>query len=495
MWLRKWCFFLIFCAGTALASGGDLPRVDENIDPAKSFWADHVHYAYPHQFARVADGQGRMWEIAYLDVFRGPPEARAKAPVLVLLHGRAMNSGYWGELMEKPLAAGWRVISIDWSHGGKSLPKNLDLPVVRSFDDVRQIVFNLVVKHLGIAKASYLGHSMGGQLAAGYALRYPTQVERLVLYAPGGLGTFPAIERNGFRYDDPELVKQPEKFLTAWKAGILPSIGSTQEQVERSFYVPARPGSMPYLQRGSALSEFMVASRAGVLRGNPRERERFQQAYAWDTLAALSECRLEDADSLPNRVVRLKVPTMLALGLKEPIVSLDSVQPVYLLARSNQSPIQIKLYENAGHIIHTDLPGQFSADVLAFLQTGKVAEPVYAGGALYPERKPLAALPAEVQRFKERAEVAWSKRDLEQIQLAIYHPEFREDGQSLKERLDFFASFVGMVSSWQLNVYDVQRQGETMVLDIDVKNNFGVFPGKIILKQAAGEWLSYGNQK
>ena len=121
------------------------------------------------------------------DRFKGTAAEKSKAPVLVLLHGRAMNSGYWGQLLEKPLAAGWRVIAIDWSHSGKSLPKNLNLPVNRSLEESRQLVFDLVVKQLGIHKATYLGHSLGGQLAAGYAIAHPENVERLVLYAPGGL--------------------------------------------------------------------------------------------------------------------------------------------------------------------------------------------------------------------------------------------------------------------------------------------------------------------
>jgi len=494
---KHFTYVILWLAFSSGVLAAEMPYVDADIDPAKSFWSEHVHYAYPHQFARVADGQGRYWEIAYLDVYHGEAAQKAKAPVLVLLHGRTMNSGYWGELLDKPLAAGWRVVSIDWTHSGKSLPRNLDMPVVRSLDDVRQIVFNLVVKHLGIARSSLLGHSLGGQVAAGYALRYPEHVERLVLYAPGGLGSIQSIEVKGFRFDDPELVKQPERFMAAWKAGILPSMGATQEDVERSFYKPARLGTMAYLQRvdSDRLNDFMVASRAGALRGNPRERERLQQGYAWDTLAGLSECRVEDANSLPNRVVRLKVPTMLALGTKDPIIPEDSAYPVYGMARSYKSPIQIKLYQNAGHFIHTDLPGPFAADVLAFLQSGAVPGPLYQG--VMAERVPLtlAELPADLRRYKERAEMAYVKRDLEEIRRVIFHPESREDGQTLKERMDFIASLLPMLTSWELLIYGFKSEGEMLAVDAAIRNNFGTFPWAMVLKKVDNEWLSYGNQK
>ncbi|HEX7552995.1 MAG TPA: alpha/beta hydrolase [Geothrix sp.] len=482
---------IALCGG---ALGAELPRVDAVIDPTKSFWAEHVHYAYPHQFARVADGQGRMWELAYLDIYRGEAAQKAKAPVLVLLHGRSMNSGYWGELLEQPLAGGWRVVSIDWTHSGKSLPRNLELPVVRSFDDVRELVHNLVVKQLGIARASYLGHSLGGQVAAGYALRYPESVERLVLYASGGLGTIMPIEINRFLFDDPDLLIHPERFLQALKTGILPSMGATQEEVEASFYKPARMGSLPYLKRGGPLSPFMVASRAGVLRGEPRERERFQQAYAWDSLASLAECRLGDAQSLPNRIVLLEVPTMVALGFKDPIVPVDCAQPLHLSARIHQAPIQIKLYANAGHFIHTDLPGPFTADVLAFLHSGTVPGPLFDG--VFATRTPLAAteLPKDLRRFKERAVQAYASHDLEEIRRNVFHPESLEDGQTLKERLAIVASALPNMTSWDLAIYGFKYEGDKLTVDAEIRNSYGVYPWLMVLKQMDGEWLSYGNQ-
>ncbi len=266
------CAALMLCAAAFSRAEMASPYVDAQIDPEKSFFTNHLHYPFPHQFATVKDSQGRQWELAYADLFQGAAAAKEQAPALVLLHGRAMNSGYWGKLLEAPLAAGWRVVTIDWSHTGKSLPRNLSLPVNRSMDDARQLIHQLVVGQLGIRKASYLGHSLGGQIAAGYALRFPDNVERLVLYAPGGLESVPEMKINGVRLDDPALENSPQAFAAAWeKLRNFLSMGETQEAVERSFYT-SRPGTLPYLQRGSRLADFMVASRASALRGHPAER-------------------------------------------------------------------------------------------------------------------------------------------------------------------------------------------------------------------------------
>ena len=508
MHLKFLCAALMLCAASFSRAEMAQARVETPIDPAKSFFADHVRYAFPHQFADLHDSQGRRWELAYADLFQGDAAAKERAPVLVLLHGRAMNSGYWGKLLEAPLATGWRVVTIDWSHTGKSLPRNLHLPVNRSFDDVRQLVHQLVVDRLGIRKASYLGHSMGGQIAAGYALQHPENVERLVLYAPGGLESVPELRINGVRIDDPALAGSPAAFAAAYdKVRNVISMGATPEAVDKSFY-SARPGTRPYLQRGAELSDFIVASRAGILLGNAAERERFQQAYAWDSMAALMETRADDDNSLNNRLSRLKVPTMLTFGLQEPTIPIpgsgnsnlvsDVVQPFYTMARLRKAPVQIKLYEGAGHFIHTDLPEKFSADVLAFLQTGKANAPVYVGDPeryLPPPRKALTSLPEDVQHFKTQYEQAFISQDLDAVG-QLWRTDFRQDGESRDDRLAFFKSFIAGISRWEMVVYGIERQDDLLILEMEVRHTFGTAPPtRMVLKQQDGEWRVYGNQQ
>ncbi len=507
MSIKFLCAALLLCAAVSPRAENLRPHVDAHIDPAKSFFAEHVHYAFPHQFAKVSDSRGQQWELAYADLFRGDAAARASAPVLVLLHGRAMNSGYWGTLLEAPLAAGWRVIPIDWSNTGKSLPRNLHLPVNRSLEDARHMIHQLVVEQLGIRKASYLGHSLGGQVAAGYALRYPDNVDKLVLYAPGGLESTPEMTVNGVRLDDPALADSPQAFAAAWeKLRDTISMGATAEAVERAFYT-SRPGTKPYMQRGSELAGFIVASRAGALRGHPAELERLHQAYTWDSISSLMETRAGDENSLNNRLSRIKTPTLLALGVKEPTIPVpgtgntnlvtDVVQPFYTMARLRKAPVQIKLYADAGHFIHTDLPEKFSADVLAFLQTGQAAPPLYAGDPqtyLPPPRAALQSLPEDIRHFKRQYEQAVLSQDLEAVR-QLWRADFREDGRTREDVIAFFKTFISGVSRWELIVFGIERKDDLLVLDMEVRHTFGTTPVTMVLKQQDNAWRVYGNQQ
>ncbi len=359
------------------------PWVDAEIDPAQSYWRDHVHYPWPNHVAQVPDGRGRIWEIAYVDLYLGSGRREA-APTLIMLHGRGMNSAYWGALLDRPLAAGWRIVAIDLPHAGKSLPGNLHLLPTRSLEDIRAVVHHLVAGQLGIARATYLGHSLGGQAAAGYALEHPEHVERLVLYAPAGLELIHPMVVDGVRLDDPQLADDYDTFYNAWtKIGPVVSMGRTVEAIEQSFYAPLWPGAGTYLQRGDPLAEYIVASRSGILRGNPAECERAAQMYTWEIFASFIECRHEDAGALPRRFSEFSMPTLITIGLDETIylgaatgnkdLVRDVVAPLHADIRRLKSPVSIKLYPGGSHFMHVALGQQLSGDMLAFLQGDTLA--------------------------------------------------------------------------------------------------------------------------
>ena len=368
----------------AIASMG---YVDAEIDPAKSYWLEHVHYPWPHTMASVEDTQGRTWQLAYVDLYTGPGN-KENAPTLIMLHGRGMNSAYWGQLLDRPLAAGYRIVTIDMPHAGKSLPGNLHLPPTRLLSDARRLIFNLVVGQLGIERAAYLGHSLGGQTLAGYALDYPQHVEKLVLYAPAGIELIHPIWRDGVRLDDPALAESYAAFSAAWSGVPLATMGQTAEAIEQSFYAPLRPGAGTYLEHGDPLGEFIVACRTGVLRGNPAERQRTAEMYAFDVLASFLDSRLEDSNALPYRLPGLSMPTLFTIGLEETIYLLpashhthllrDVISPLHAAVRRLGSPVDFKLYPGGSHLMHVALQETLSRDILQFLQRGRV-DGIYQG--------------------------------------------------------------------------------------------------------------------
>ena len=101
---------------------------------------------------------------------------------VVLLHGLGADLGGW-MFTQPALAAGRRVIALDLpGHGGSDKD-------VGSGDPAHFVaVIADALERLGLDRAHLVGHSLGGAIAAGLALRRPELVAGLTLIAPAGLG-------------------------------------------------------------------------------------------------------------------------------------------------------------------------------------------------------------------------------------------------------------------------------------------------------------------
>jgi pimeloyl-ACP methyl ester carboxylesterase len=101
-------------------------------------------------------------------------------PVVVLLHGLADDVGVWESVMPA-LAAKHRVIALDQIGFGRS-----DKPLlgyrVATFVDFLDGFLN----ELKIDRASLVGNSLGGWVAASFALTHPERIDRLVLCDAAG---------------------------------------------------------------------------------------------------------------------------------------------------------------------------------------------------------------------------------------------------------------------------------------------------------------------
>jgi len=103
-------------------------------------------------------------------------ELLGSGPPLVLIAGLASDSQSWLPVVDE-LAKQFTLILFDNRGVGRSTqecPISIDLMA----DDC-----NALIHHLGISKASLLGHSMGGMVAMECAHRYPDRVDRLLLVA------------------------------------------------------------------------------------------------------------------------------------------------------------------------------------------------------------------------------------------------------------------------------------------------------------------------
>lgn len=101
-------------------------------------------------------------------------------PVVILLHGLGGNSQNWA-LTVGPLAQKFRVIVPDQIGFGKSEKPLIHYRIGTYVDFLDQFC-----KQLKIERASLVGNSMGGWVAAAFTIAFPERVERLVLVDAAG---------------------------------------------------------------------------------------------------------------------------------------------------------------------------------------------------------------------------------------------------------------------------------------------------------------------
>ncbi|MCY7315007.1 MAG: alpha/beta fold hydrolase [Rubrivivax sp.] len=106
------------------------------------------------------------------------------APALLLLHGFGSSLHTWDD-WAAGLDGQWRVVRVDLPGAGLT-----GADPTADYSDERGIqVLAALLDQLGIARATVIGHSMGGRLAWRLAAEQPARVERLVLIAPDGFAS------------------------------------------------------------------------------------------------------------------------------------------------------------------------------------------------------------------------------------------------------------------------------------------------------------------
>lgn len=106
-----------------------------------------------------------------------------RVPVVVLLHGLAGSASCWTDLLAR-LGPDVAVVAPDlFGHGASDKPRQ-DYSLGANANSVRDLMVAL-----GIDRATFVGHSLGGGIAMQLAYQHPERCERLVLVSSGGLGS------------------------------------------------------------------------------------------------------------------------------------------------------------------------------------------------------------------------------------------------------------------------------------------------------------------
>ncbi|XWS14500.1 hypothetical protein CRYUN_Cryun35bG0014900 [Craigia yunnanensis] len=136
-------------------------------------------------------------------------DSKEGSPTLVMVHGYAASQGFFFKNFDY-LANHFKVIAIDMlGWGGSSRPdftckstEETEAWFVDSFEEWR--------KAKNLSDFILLGHSLGGYIAAKYALKHPEHVQHLILVGPAGFSS----ESDG-KYE------WLTRFRATWKGAIL----------------------------------------------------------------------------------------------------------------------------------------------------------------------------------------------------------------------------------------------------------------------------------
>lgn len=137
--------------------------------PSDVEWDEHAHELHHAERSRFAliDGVRVHYQEA----------GAAASPPLLLIHGFTASNFVWNDVLLPIAAAGFRVIAPDLvGFGFSGKPKEGEYTI-----DAQGRMIVRLMNHLRIERATLIGSSYGGAVAATCALDYGSRVERLVL--------------------------------------------------------------------------------------------------------------------------------------------------------------------------------------------------------------------------------------------------------------------------------------------------------------------------
>jgi 3-oxoadipate enol-lactonase len=244
---------------------------------------------------------------------------------LVFAYGLGGNTGMWAGQVAA-FAAQYRFIIWDpRGHGRSESPPQQEQYGLRlSAEDLRGLL-----DHLGIERACIGGLSMGGGIAAHFAVMYPERVAALLL-------------------------------IDSASASGLPMSAAMRSMREKTIELAETQGM-------EAVAEYAIMANPNLrtqAEASPAARENLRQmflhlhptGYAHTIRAMLN-------DSFPTeRLAMLRMPTLVLVGAEDP-----ALEPAKITQRAI-SGAQLVVLPQAGHLSNLDQPEAFNRHVLQFLQ-------------------------------------------------------------------------------------------------------------------------------
>ncbi|MBV9664377.1 MAG: alpha/beta fold hydrolase [Actinobacteria bacterium] len=282
---------------------------------------------HPTQFVRI-----HGHDVAY--------KAAGSGPALVLVHGIAGSSATWARVLPE-LAETHTVIAPDLLGHGESAKPRGDYSLGAYASGIRDL---LVL--LGIERATFVGHSLGGGIAMQLAYQFPDMCERLVLVASGGLGKevsplLRVISAPGSEYVLPVV-------LTPRLHGLFERIGA----------VLSKTG-----MRGDPLLQELWASYTRLTDA------RAQRAFV-HTIRSVIDVAGQRVSARDRLYLAQEVPTLIIWGNRDRVIPLAHASIAHELMPGSR----LEIVPGAGHFLPLERPDAFMSVLQDFLATTEPAQ-------------------------------------------------------------------------------------------------------------------------
>ncbi|HEY2961631.1 MAG TPA: alpha/beta hydrolase [Pyrinomonadaceae bacterium] len=255
-------------------------------------------------------------------------EAGAKSnPALVLVHGFASSTLVWSKVFLSLAQAGFHVITVDllgFGYSGK--PKNGEYTIAGQASFLIKLL-----ERLGIKRATFVGSSYGGAIAATCALDHPHRVEKLVLV--GTVNNNQPLRFNLMRLFGSRVVGDV----------VSPLLISSRRLLRRRM-------KRVYDRHAWVLDERRVDARHFPLRASGTQRAIIRTVRSWD------------AERISRDAHLIRQPTLLLWGENDLEVPLADGERLHQEIPGSR----LVVFLNCGHLPHEEYPEAFTNVVVDF---------------------------------------------------------------------------------------------------------------------------------
>jgi pimeloyl-ACP methyl ester carboxylesterase len=249
-----------------------------------------------------------------------------QGPPVVLIHGVAGRAAQWDQIV-RLLAEKHTVVAPDLLGHGESAKPRGDYSLGAHASGIRDLLLGL-----NIARASVVGHSLGGGIAMQFAYQFPERCERLVLVSSGGLG---------------EEVHPLLRAATLPGSEFVLPLLAHPRVIDVASVIPRALGRIG-LRTGPDVTEM---ARGYQSLANAEARSAFIQ-----TLRGVIDPTGQRINASDRLHLASKMPSLIVWGERDRIIPVEHAQP----AHDGMPGSRLELFEGAGHFPQLDDPLRFA---------------------------------------------------------------------------------------------------------------------------------------